>query len=500
MNETSKVPLPPSEHSVRDQLQALFDVLQRTLHYWKVVAVIAVVGAVLSVILALTQKHAYESETVLLYHEKISQTMLAGRDAVQSTRKMSSRFKEMLLSRSTLSSVVEDFSLFPKEVEKFGTIAAAEKLQSRIKFRDRGAGTFRISYRGDTRDEAQKVTARLAELVRTQDNRVRLEQASQTKNFIESQRVEAENELLTQEEALTTFMANHPEFAIDTAAGGDAVGAGIRAANARKGQKTVDTVTQTLERQRARIRARLANPNAPVVISRTPTNRETPALKSAKKNLASKQALLNDRLQKYTDKHPDVKSAQNAVAEAKLRLQAASGGGTQTTSLPPVRNAVDKETLKRELSKIEKDLAARKANTASANQANAKSSLAQTLVTLETEHALLSRKVEEAGERLETLEQKAFTANISASTEFVDAAQLVVIDEAFRPTNPAGKGRKLIAIAGTIIFTALGLVLAVCLALVDDRIYRKKDLEKISSLKVLASIPAPLQGKRGKFL
>ena len=489
--------------TTRDQLEKLIDIGRRTLKYAWLVAVIGGLGAVLSVVAALSQKHTYESETVLLYQEKIAQSVLQGREAIQSTRKMSSRFKEMLLSRSTLSSVVEEKKLFPELVEEKGTIAAAEQLQSRIKFRDRGAGTFRISYRGDSRDEAQQITARLAALVREQDKRVRFEQANQTKDFLESQKIEAENDLIEAEEDLATFLAEHPEFAEITASGTDAMGAGIRAANSRKttlspGQSRL----LTLERRRSRIRARLANPNAPLPVA-TPSRkaRDTPLITAAKRDLAARQNALAEKSQKFTAIHPDVKAAQNAVAEAKLRLaraEAESGGGA-SESLPPIKSSVDKASLKRELAQIERELSAQKSQPSS--QRNSKSSLTEKLINDETLFHSKSRMMEESRSRLETLEQKSFTASITATTEFVDAAQLVIIDEAFRPTNPAGRGRKLIAIAGTLVFGSLGLALAIGLALVDDRIYRRFDIDELGVAPVLAVVPRDEKAsKKEKFI
>ena len=82
----------------RDQLSLVIDLLRRTLRHVWLVAIVMIVGAGLSVTLALLQKPQYDSETVLLYQEKISQSVLQGRDVAKGNRTTSSRFKEMLLA------------------------------------------------------------------------------------------------------------------------------------------------------------------------------------------------------------------------------------------------------------------------------------------------------------------------------------------------------------------------------------------------------------------
>lgn len=478
--------------TTRDQLEKLFDILRRTLRYWWLVAIIGITGAALSVILALQQDHVYQSETVLLYQEKISQSVLQGKEIVESSRKMAERYEEMLLSRSNLSRIVEEFSLFPDIVGDKGTVAAAEELRKRIKFKDSGAGTIRISYQGDSRKEAQVITARLAELLKEQDDRVRRERAEQTKAFLGEEKRAAEIELKKRETELARFLAANPEFVADTGAGGSgsSSGASIRAAQA-KGGGGGNPQLLALERQRRRIQARLANPEG-VIVSPTVTPRNaSPELKQAQKHVQDAEREVAEALQRFTAKHPDVISAQNRLAAAKRqlrRVEAEEAALAGRAAPPPIRSEVDRDELQRQLSRIEGEIA-RVRSEAAAEGKGEKSSLADQLVNLETEYTRLSRWVDEGRERLEALENRMFTAEITASSEFADAAQLVVIDEAFLPATPAGRGRKLIAIAGTMVFGLLGVALALGLALIDDRIYRRQDLDELGIAPVLAVIP-----------
>lgn len=126
----------------RDQIERILDVLRRATRYMWLVVVVTVVGGGLSVLFALSRPQQYESETVLLYREMISQSVLQGREIMQSSNVLSSRYKEMLLARSNLVEVIRKFKLLPDTVEDEGEVGASDELRQRVSFRDKGAGTF----------------------------------------------------------------------------------------------------------------------------------------------------------------------------------------------------------------------------------------------------------------------------------------------------------------------------------------------------------------------
>jgi uncharacterized protein involved in exopolysaccharide biosynthesis len=479
----------------REQIERILDLVRRAARYgWLVVAVTAVGGG-LSVLLALSRPHQYESETVLFYREMISQSVLQGREVVQSSNTLSARFKEMLLARSNLIQVVKQFKLFPDVVESDGEVAAADLLRMRISFRDKGAGTFRISYKGDTPEEAQKVTQFLGERLKQTDNELRREQAQVTKNFLEQEKKEADEELKQREREMAQFLTMHPEFAQETP-GGSASGAGIRAAQQKKSSaaSSSESGLSALERQRRRIQARLANPDAPIPVAPAPTRTSEPAeLKAARRDIEEAQRELQEKLGQFTDKHPDVVSARNRLAAAQQALRRLEAGlpavsEEQATPLP-----IDRSALQRELAKVEREIAAYRSRQGGKAP---KSTVADDVVNLETEWARVERVVEEARERVSSLESRVFTADITASSEFAEAAQLSVIDDAYLPHTPAGKPRRLLVIAGGLLFAGLGVALALGLALIDDRIYRRYDLQRLGVAPVLVVVPADTRRKR----
>ncbi len=479
----------------REQIERILDLVRRAARYgWLVVAITAVGGG-LSVLLALSRPHQYESETVLFYRELISQSVLQGREVVQSSNTLSARFKEMLLARSNLIEVVKKFKLFPDVVEGDGEVAAADLLRMRVSFRDKGAGTFRISYKGDTPEEAQKVTQFLGERLRQADNELRQEQAQVTKNFLEQEKKEADEDLKQREREMAQFLTQHPEFAQETP-GGSASGAGIRAAQKKSSSSSSsDSGLGALERQRRRIQARLANPDAPIPAPAPAPSRssEPSELKAAKRDIEEAQRELSEKLGQFTDKHPDVVAARNRLASAQQALRRLEAGLPAVSEEVAAPLPVDRSALQRELAKVEREIAAYRSRQGGSTP---KSTVADDVVNLETEWARVERVVEETRERVSSLESRVFTADITASSEFAEAAQLSVIDEAYLPHTPAGKPRKLLVMAGGLLFAGLGVALALGLALIDDRIYRRYDLQRIGVAPVLVVVPGDKRRSR----
>ena len=488
--------MPSLEQTSRDQFERILSIGRRTLRYTWLVAAISIAGAAISVVFALTRAHGYKSETTLLYREMISQSVLEGRDVVNSARSLSTRYREIVLSRTMLRQLVEEMELFPEVIEDEGIVGAVEEMRQRVDFTDRGGGTFRVSFIGDSPEQAEKVTARMADLLIQRDNEIRREQAQVTNDFLRSEKDRAEDELKKREKKLAQFLAEHPEFAEETQPGKTAQGASIRAAQ-KKGQDTVrpgDPRLNALQRQRRRIEARLDQPNKP---TKTPAQIEAESrVKDARKEVEAAKERLRNRLSSYTERHPDVIAAKSDLASAQQRLRRAEASVPSSSGKP-----VDVDALREELREVENEIAARRSSLRDDRQKREQPETEEQnwVVALETDFARLMRDVEEARDRVDTLDTRLFTASIKASSEFASSSQLTIIDEAFEPAHPAGRSRKLIAAAGTMLFGGLAVGLAFGLALIDDRIYNRRDLEQLGIGSVTVVVPkAPKrQNKRG---
>src|SRR5262249_2164151 len=106
--------------------------------------------------------------------------------------------------------------------------AAVEQFRKKIDFKARSTDTFAISFEGTSREEAQQVTARLAELLVGENARLKQDQARSTTEFLDVEKKRGDEDLERAEAERARFVADPPEFAADNAAAGR-VGISVRA-------------------------------------------------------------------------------------------------------------------------------------------------------------------------------------------------------------------------------------------------------------------------------
>jgi uncharacterized protein involved in exopolysaccharide biosynthesis len=216
----------------------------------------------------------------------------------------------------------------------------------------------------------------------------------------------------------------------------------------------------------------------------------------AQRELGAANRELEDARSKFTDRHPTVIKAEDRVAAAQQRLRHAQA------TLPPDADIVvapataeDRVKLQKELARIADQIGDLQRGTAAGSAAAATAATDNTnwIVKLETEHSNLRRSVNQQRERVNALAESAFRAQLDASRKLAEAGgRLSVVDPAFKPVRPSGPGKTIFMIAGMVLFLSLGFALAVGLAVIDDRLYRRTDLDQLD-IAVLAVIP-PSQG------
>jgi uncharacterized protein involved in exopolysaccharide biosynthesis len=490
----------------RDRLDRLLDYVRRALRYWWVVLLFMVLGGALSVAFALTRPPLFQSGAVLFYQERIQSVVLQGRDAATVQRNIGERYRELLLARSSLAQIIKDPKLnpYPEVVASDGEDMAVEELRLAVSFDTRGANTFRITFAHTDPEIAKRVTERLTELLLAKESAIRSDQARETVKFAEDQQKAAQEEMNKRRRALAEFLAAHPEFAQD-ALEGSSEGAAVRAQHNRPATpiSTTNPRLLALDRQRIRIRARLEAGNNPQPAARTPRAPSAEQIaadnlvRETERELAAAQRELESALSRYTERHPDVLKAREAVTSAQQRLrraQAAVPRGDDDTPLPPP-TAVDRAALERELAEVERALNAERARERAATGAPAPAvSEADTatnwVVQLETEHGSLRQSLEEQRDRVESLADSVFRAQMQANQQVAEGgSNLTVVDPAFEPKQPQGKGKRVLVLAGLVLFTGLGMMLALGLGIIDDRLYRRIDVEQLELAPVLAVIP-----------
>jgi uncharacterized protein involved in exopolysaccharide biosynthesis len=492
----------------REVITWLRSLVSRVARRWKVIAVALGVGVVFGALTPfLVLKPVYTSQVLLLYREGIQASSVLGQQAQEESRKrLGPRLKDMLLSRSHLEKVVGEFGLYPGTVARQGIIEAVDELRRHITFKSH-EDTFEIGYDGEEAQVVHDVTKRLGDALIEENARYRFEQAEATRSFLQAEEQRTAQELRGKEEALATFLAQHPEFAQDLAPGGagPTAGAAVRGAQrqqaagaAAAGVTSSDPRLQALERQAMRLRESINSPR-PVAL---PTRSADPALTAAKQaaegELASAQRDLADKQGKFTEQHPDVLAAKSRVRQAEAKLEQAIAALTRGSPAEPGRAApVDEGSIRDQLRSVESAIAARRVSSKKGGEADDKPSagaggVSDLIVALETDWNRVNREAFEARERYNQIQDKLFKASILAGVEASGrASQMVVIDPAFKPVRPTKFGKSRVAASVVGVAFALGLIIALALALIDDRLYTERDLRSLSLGPVVHVIPQP---------
>jgi uncharacterized protein involved in exopolysaccharide biosynthesis len=496
----------------RDRLQRLVDLGRKTMRYWWLVGLFAVAGGALSLIFATKRPKSYQSWSTIFYQERIQSSLLSPNREEMVQRNIGDKYRELLLARPQLIQIIEDPKLnpFPKEQD---TDVAIEELRQAIKLQGRGGNAFRIVYTDVDPDRAKAVTEKLTKMLQEKDEELRNRQARETVEFATKQKENAEIELKKRRSELAQFLSEHPEFAADPNSA-QSEGAGIRArttqaqAQAQAGKPLTAEQQKILdyERQRQRIMARLnAPPDAPPVRIIAPPSPERTAalaaLNEAERELGAARREADGAEAKYGPKHPTVLNAQKRLelAQDSHRRAKAAVPPEEEISIAPA-TPQDRNKLQRQLDDLEKQITKLR-NAKPGTPEPAVDDTSNWIVKLETDHSELRRAVAEQNERVSSLAQGVFRAELDARQKLAEAGgRLSLIDPAFRPVKPSGPGKKIFLLAGMVLFLGMGLAIAVLLAVIDDRLYRRSDLDQlgIAVLGVIPPSPKPAKATRSR--
>jgi capsular polysaccharide biosynthesis protein len=502
-----------TSRTFREDLDRLLTVLRRGAVYWKRCGLVFLTVALASFALVMTAPRSYKSETVILYQESIRSGDLVGGGggdvAAESARRIGARLKEMLQSRAILEPLVTELKLYPSVVDSRGLVDAVDEMRKHMSFRAREGDTFEIAFESNSRELAQEVTKRLAEVIVQEASSRRAEQAKTLKEFLDAESDRNQIDLRSKEGALARFLALHPDFArpttsdvhstLPTASTG-AAGAGITSG---------DPMQAALEWKAMRIERQLKAGSGAPEQAPPPKPRASPPGKLADSaELVAARKDVEEKAGRYTEKHPDVVAARARLRTAEVAQAAAQAAADQAAAAAaagadddqtPVKPATDanREALTKQLADLRQQIAARRASGAPAVttkhvQAPAPADSHGAAVDLEVEFRRLQREAAEARDRQRQLDDKKFKASINASSVMNDRnLQVSVLDAAYLPTHPSSRPRSTTLGVGLLIGLILALLTALVSARLDDRIHDRVDLEALDIMPILGVIPPP---------
>jgi Mrp family chromosome partitioning ATPase/uncharacterized protein involved in exopolysaccharide biosynthesis len=451
-----------------DGLQPILRLARRALAFWRLGLIALAVGIAATVAFAKLRPRHYRSEAVLYYREGMQWNPNEGFN----TRRQIQRLKEALLARSQLVKVVEELDLFPKLMAAGRSADAVNEMLLATTFRIGEGDIFQLSYTSDSPKEAERVVARLTALLIDENATFRSSQAESSRAFLEAEKSRNEADLRAKEAALYQFLGKHPEFLQEP---------GTSTGPARGRSRSADdgSAVAALRREEERLRSQIATSGSVPADPGQATGEAAAKLKAAQRDLAAARS-------RYTEEHPDVRSALAVVRESEDAYNRATAG---MAAAAPAVSAAD---LRAQLDRVQREIAAvdrRNATGGAAGAPAASSDAARHVVALETEWARLNREVGEARERLQQLDSRQFTASMTLGTLMSgQSGKIVIIDPAFVPTTPIGMSNTKAVLLGLAVTLLLAGGLATIGALLDDRIRDRVDVQRLGLGPVLAEI------------
>ena len=157
--------------------------------------------------------------------------------------------------------------------------------------------------------------------------------------------------------------------------------------------------------------------------------------------------------------------------------------------------AADREALQKELAQLDDQLSNARAADQAVKAGAPKPAVVDDpnnwVVQLETQYQKLKRARDQQRASVEQLTASVLRATVDADQQSAEqGSRLMVVDPAFRPAKPFGKTKTVMVGGGIAIFFMLGIAICVILAIIDDRLYRRADVDELELVPVLAVIPS----------
>jgi succinoglycan biosynthesis transport protein ExoP len=422
--------------------------------------------------------------------------------------------KQVILSRSQLLRMINDFGLYPKQRKRLAPEQLVHLMESNIEVvainenpqtqQNKDFNAFHINFTTEGALLAQQVTNNLTSLFTNEYLRSQTEQATNTTEFLQRQVAEKGKELEAQETRLKDFKLSHvgelPEqrtgnLGILTGLQGELQSTMASLNRAREQKALLQAQLQVTPRRRPAsdmgAGQALGNPN--------PTQTLSP-VQAAQNELTLLEAERSKLLQKGdTPEHPDRIRNQRAIAAAQEKLKVAQSA-TSPLDKPAVRvtsqvlDTTDdpdiaqiKSSLEGNRVEIEDLTADQKRLTAMISQYENR--INQTPIREQQEAGIL-RDTEVLRTQYSDLQKKEQESQLATNLEKQQGGQQFrLIDPASLPSVPSYPKRVNLSLGGAAGGLVLGLALALLMELRDTSFHTEADLTKALAPPFVLGIP-----------
>ncbi|HJT54522.1 MAG TPA: XrtA system polysaccharide chain length determinant [Candidatus Angelobacter sp.] len=430
----------------------------------------------------------YRSSTVIMVDpRKVSDNFVAPTVSSGIADRMAT-IRQHILSSSNLSTVINDFNLYP-DLRSKKTPEELVKLMTRDidvqvapPSSDRGEGTFKISFQATDPQLAARVANRLAEGFIKQNVAQREDEVQGASEFIDRELLEAKQDLQQKEDKIRQIKS---QYASDLP---ESQQMHVQALNSLQlDLRSEEDAINRAQQQKVYYQSQLIN--EPQVVNLDGSN-ENSGVVPLQVDLAKAQIQLDNLRTRYGANHPDVVKKTGEIKELEKRIRQAKADNSERT---PVRTAAKPHNpvLESQIAAIDDEIKARAKRESDIKEKIAyHQSKLERIPVLEQQLASINRDYENARDHYKVLMDRKFAADMSSSLEnFNKDDRFVVLDPAQAPARPFSPNRPLISFAGLAFGLFAGLSIVLGREMLDPSVKTAQEIKNMFGVTVLAEIP-----------
>ena len=310
------------ENQQRQQVKKYLDLL---LQRWKLIVACLLVAVTVGLALYLRMPKLYRSSVLLSYEQQqINPGRMAPEREGQRLRDTVSTLSELVMSRNNLEELILQFDLYPEARQKLPIEDVIEAMRKNITISPSSRGdTFTVDFQGTQQNKVMKVTNALGSKFIEENLKYREERATETSKYTEDELNLAKVVLDKKEQAMRDYKLQYynemPEQRQSNLA---------RLSSLHEQYQGMQDSVQDLERTRVMaqeqiaLRKRLGNALAgggQAGLANETSASARPVGKYAQ--LQQLRQYLDGLLNKYTEKHPEVRRTRQLIAKLETDLE-----------------------------------------------------------------------------------------------------------------------------------------------------------------------------------
>jgi polysaccharide chain length determinant protein (PEP-CTERM system associated) len=459
--------------------------------YWWITPFATIVLTSLAFIATLILPKKYTSATSVLVEQPVVPDDLVKPVVTMDLNQRLASMKAQLLSSSRLQPMVDKFNLYPELRGKVSPEEIVYSLQKAIDVEllkpmdgvmGRQPPGFRVSVTYGNPRTAQQICQEITSIFIAQNSSQRINQATQTTDFLSGQVEEAKQRMDEQDARLAQFKRQYlgslPEEEQTNLSLLTGLNTQLEAAMQSLNRAQQDKAfTETMLTQQE------ANWKMSMAGGSNPDNQEA--------QLANLQDQLTNLLTRYTPEHPDVMKLKAQIEDLKMRM--ASAPTTLAATTPSKQH--EPAQIQQLRAKIKQDDLNISDLTRRQNQIQDQVHLIQSRVQaspmVEEQFKELTRNSQSATDFYNELMKKRANSAMATDLEHREQSeQFKVLDAPSMPSSPSFPKVPLFLGGGFASGLVISLALLYALAMMDKAMYSELDVEKYLKLPVLTSVPS----------